>query len=213
VKLPSHLDLALLAPAARPFSRAGWIFELKYDGYRVLGLNRGGHAQLLSRNGRDMAASFPEVAEDLRNLPDGTAIDGELVVMDVFGHPLFDRLRRRAMMTAPVSIDHAAHHEPAALFAFDLLAVKGVNYRRYPLKVRKHRLRTVLQHMKRIVYAEHVEDRGVDLYVEAARRELEGIVAKPYDAPYVAGRSSGWVKIKTAAGRERDAHRAEDIVV
>ena len=62
-------------------------------------------------------------------------------------------------------------------------------------------------------YAEHVEDRGVDLYVEAARRELEGIVAKRYDAPYVAGRSSGWVKIKTAAGRERDSTRAEDVVV
>jgi bifunctional non-homologous end joining protein LigD len=213
VKLPTHSDFALLCAAPRPFSRPGWIFELKYDGYRVLALNRGGQVQLLSRNGRDLAASFPEVAQDVKNLPDGTVIDGELVVMDVFGHPLFERLRRRAMMTLPVSVGHAAREEPAAMFAFDLLALRGVNYRRYPLKVRKQRLKDVLLHMKRILYTEHVEDRGVDLYVEAARRELEGIVAKQFDAPYVAGRSSGWVKIKTAAGRERDAKRPDDIVV
>jgi bifunctional non-homologous end joining protein LigD len=203
----SHKELMLLDAAPRPFSREGWLFELKYDGYRVLVSNDGERVRLVSRNGRDLAPAFPELLEDLQNLPPKTVLDGELVVMDMHGLPRFQQLRRRALLVKPASIEHAARHEPAALFIFDLLMLKGVNYRRYALRARKHRLAPLMRNFKRVLYAEHVEERGIDLYVEAARMELEGIVAKRADAPYVAGRSAGWVKIKTPAGRERDRLR------
>src|SRR4051812_20678055 len=134
----SHKELMLLSTAPRPFSREGWLFELKYDGYRMLVMNDGASVRLVSRNGRDLSAAFPELLEDLQNLPPHTVLDAELVVMDMHGLPRFQQLRRRALLVKPASIEHAALHEPAALFVFDLLMLKGVNYRRYSLRARKH---------------------------------------------------------------------------
>jgi bifunctional non-homologous end joining protein LigD len=74
----SHRDLMRPTPA-KPFSAAGWIFELKYDGFRCLALKHGDSGRLLSRNGNDMIDRFPEVAEALRGLPADVVLDGELV--------------------------------------------------------------------------------------------------------------------------------------
>jgi bifunctional non-homologous end joining protein LigD len=77
----SHLDLMLATSAAKPFDRPGWVFELKYDGFRVLAIRQGDEARLLSRRGNDLSVCFPEIVECLRDLPD-SVLDGELVVLD-----------------------------------------------------------------------------------------------------------------------------------
>lgn len=88
--------LATSAPG--PFSRPGWLFEPKYDGFRILARKERGAVRLITRNGFDLAKAFPELVIELETLPD-VVMDGELVVLDEHGHPQFDSLRRRARMT------------------------------------------------------------------------------------------------------------------
>jgi bifunctional non-homologous end joining protein LigD len=87
----------------RPFDRAGWIYELKYDGYRAIVSKNGGEMHMLSKRGNDLLPYFPEVARCLETLPD-MVLDGELVVLDDIGRAQFDPLRRRALMRNPKSI-------------------------------------------------------------------------------------------------------------
>lgn len=197
----SHKDLAIPSLRSWPFSAPGWIFELKYDGFRVLAAREGEAVRLLSRRGNDMIGCFPEIAACLLELPD-LVIDGELVLLDAKGRPQFERLRRRLALKR-FSIDHAARAEPAAIFAFDLLELRGKNLRRLSLLKRKTQLEKVLRRSTRIRYLTHVGEEGERLHAAAAKLELEGIVAKRADVPYRRGRSSDWVKIKTAAGRAK----------
>jgi bifunctional non-homologous end joining protein LigD len=71
-----------------PFSDPDWLFQLKWDGYRALLLNGIDNFEILSRSGKDMSVQFPEIVRDLRQLPPGTAIDGEVVVRDENGFPV-----------------------------------------------------------------------------------------------------------------------------
>src|SRR3989454_8439222 len=84
----------------RPFTKAGWLFELKLDGYRVRAARDGAEAQLITRNGHDIAETFPEIARALAALPyDDVILDGELVVPDDAGRPSFQRLQNRARVS------------------------------------------------------------------------------------------------------------------
>src|SRR3954453_3226561 len=85
----SHRDLMLATSAKAPFSANGWLFELKYDGFRLLVLKEGKAVRLLTRNGNDLAGRFPEIVADVRTLKGDPAIDGEPVVADEHGHPSF----------------------------------------------------------------------------------------------------------------------------
>jgi bifunctional non-homologous end joining protein LigD len=206
----THRDLMLLATAPAPFSGPGWIFELKFDGYRVLGVKSGDGARLLSRAGRDLGLRFPEVITTLKTFPD-CAIDGELVVLDEKGMPHHDRLEQRSLVVKADAVRRASRRHPAVMFAFDLLSLDGRDCRRLPLVQRKSRLRSLLKANDRIAYTDHVEENGQALYAEAAKMGLEGIVAKKADAPYSAGRSGAWLKIKTPIGRDVDRERMKDL--
>ena len=126
-----------------PFTRAGWVFEIKYDGFRTLALHQGDDVVLVSRRGNDMTGCYPEVAASLRTLPH-IIIDGELVILDSTGRPQFDRLRRRLALKRPGAVDLAARQEPATLMAFDLLMLEGKDLRALPLLKRKAALKKVL---------------------------------------------------------------------
>jgi len=167
-----HQDLAIPNLRSRPFSAPGWIFELKYDGFRVLAAREGEAVRLLSRRGNDMIACFPEIATSLLELPD-LVIDGELVLLDVKGRPQFERLRRRLALKR-FSIDHAARTEPAALFAFDLLELRGKDLRRLPLLERKAQLERLLRKSTRIRYLTHVGEDGERLYAAARNAGTRG---------------------------------------
>ena len=192
----------------RPFSKAGWLFELKLDGYRVRAGREGGGggARLVTRNGHDIAGAFPEIARALIALPyEGFIFDGELVVTDGAGRPTFQRLQNRAKISRALEVRRAAVEAPAMLYVFDLLAFEGFDLRPVPLEKRTALLERIVPRVGPIKYLEHFRTDGETLYEQVMRLGLEGIVAKKADSPYRAGRSPNWLKIR--------ADRVDDFVV
>ncbi len=187
----------LATPGDRPSSRAGWLYELKIDGYRLIAERRGGRARLFSRRGLDLTDAYPEVAAAVAALPAREAIlDGEVTVLDARGQPSFQRLQRRAGLSRPRDVARAVAELPATYFAFDLLGLEGRDLRALPLSRRKALLRRALAHAAPAVrYLDHVETHGAELYREVTGRGLEGVVGKRADSPYQAGvRSRDWIK-------------------
>jgi len=199
-------QLMLAETAAQAFDREGWLFEIKYDGYRMLAAGGAGGARLLSRNGNDFTASFPELARALRALPFGQALfDGEVVVHDAAGLPSFQRLQKRARLTRGPDVRRAAVELPAALYVFDLLAFEQWDLRGLPLVERKAIARDLLPPVGALRYADHVDRVGQAFFGQAVQLGLEGIVGKRADSPYRAGRSSHWQKVR--------ADKTDDFVV
>ena len=190
------VELMLAETRDEPFSEEGWLFELKYDGYRLLAGRQGGAPQLLFRHGRDASALFPELATALQRFPfDRFAIDGELVILDDAGVPSFQSLQKRSMLARSEDIRRLSAELPATLFAFDLLGWEDFDLRPLPLSLRKAILRRLLPMAGPIRFADHVEARGKELFEQVRQRGLEGIIAKKADAPYRPGRSSSWLKL------------------
>ncbi|MDH3206095.1 MAG: DNA ligase D [Gemmatimonadota bacterium] len=200
------VDLMLASSREKPFSREGWIFELKLDGYRLLAERTSGEPHLRSRAGHDLTATFPEIARAVRGLPyEGLVLDGEVVVNDSEGLPSFSRLQRRGRILNKDDALRASVELPAVYHAFDLLALEGFDLRDLPLLERKGLLKVVLPSVGPIRYTDHVVEKGEVLYDHVERMRLEGIVGKKADAPYRGGRSKNWVKVRTV--------RIEDFVV
>src|SRR5829696_400288 len=188
-----------------PFNAPGWLFELKLDGYRTLA-SRDQTPRLLSRNGNDLSACFPEILQALKALPfERVLLDGELVALDDRGRPNFQRLQQRAQLRRALDIRHAVVDCPVTFYAFDLLAFDGFDLRALPLLARKRLLQRVVPSAGVIRYLDHFEDDGFVLYRQVQKLGLEGIVAKRGDSPYKSGRSPVWIKIRT--------RRTEDFVV
>lgn len=183
--------------SAAPFSRAGWVFEIKYDGYRLLGQRRGREAALSSRNGNDLTRTFPEVARAVRALPyAGLALDGEVVVTGESGLPSFRLIQKRGRLVRERDVAQAAAQRPATYFVFDLLAFGGLDLRPLPLLARKEILRAVLPTVGPVRYSEHVEREGEAVFARVAAMGIEGVVGKRADSPYAGGRSRSWVKVR-----------------
>ncbi|HEY9507874.1 MAG TPA: DNA ligase D [Gemmatimonadales bacterium] len=203
---PKAVKLMLAEPADAAFSRKDWLFEPKLDGYRVLAARAQGEPRLLSRNGNDCGSSFPEIVRAVAALPfDRLILDGEVVALDENGRPSFQRLQGRARLSRPIDIRHATVSTPVTYYGFDLLGFEDFDLRPLPLGVRKAILRRVLPPVGALRYLEHVDEDGEALYQEAVRLDLEGIVAKKSGAPYKAGRSPLWLKVR--------ARLTEDFVV
>jgi bifunctional non-homologous end joining protein LigD len=194
---PSSLELMLCETAEKPFSSKDWLFELKYDGYRLIASRRGdGSAYLRYRNGQDVTAIFPEIARAIKALPCGQAVlDGEAVVLDDTGHPDFGRLQARGQIRRPRDAEGAAVANPVTLVLFDLLEFEGHDLRGLPLIDRKALLRRLLPHAGPLRYADHVEARGEELFERVREMGLEGLIAKKKDATYRAGRSNSCLKL------------------
>ena len=182
---PAQCQLMLAGIAPKPFSAPGWIFEIKYDGYRALGSRVHGQASLRSRGGEEMAETFPEIARAVAALPyERVVIDGELVVLNEEGHPSFHALQRRGQSRRPLDAERGARETPATFFAFDLLAVEGFDLRNRPLLERKALLRRVLPPSGPIRYCDHIEELGLEAFERIREMGLEGLVAKRADSLY-----------------------------
>lgn len=200
VRAVSAFDMEAMKPEVReqPFTRKDWIFELKYDGFRLLAerMDEDG-ARLAYRSGRDASRIFPEITRALIDLPfRAILLDGEAVILDERGRPDFQLLQRRAQRTRAIDLDRAAAEHPAVLFVFDLLAFEGHDLRPLPLSARKSLLRRVLPRNGFLRYVDDVAERGEDFYTAVANMGLEGIVAKRADSPYRGGYSNLWLKIR-----------------
>ena len=187
----ADVDFQLASSVPRAFTRRGWWFELKYDGYRILAERRGGEVRLRYRGGSDPSAQFPEVVEALRALPSGDFIlDGEVVVEDADGKPSFSLLQGRAQRARP-----ARGAPPATYWTFDLLSAEGHDLRGLPLTRRRELLRLLTREGGRVRCVEPVETEGEAFYEAVKQMGLEGIVAKRADAAHHAGRGVDWQKV------------------
>lgn len=195
---PRSLPLMLATAADRPFSRAGWIYELKYDGYRLVAAREGGSVFLRYRRGGDVTALYPELTRALRRLPvESLVLDGEVTVLDGGGRPSFPMLQRRGLLSRPADIARASVRQPATLFAFDLVSFEGRDLRPLPLLERKGWLARTLPPAGPLRYADHIEEQGEAFFEQAAAMGLEGAMAKDGASRYVGRRSSSWVKFRT----------------
>ena len=189
----------MLATAGQPFTDPAWLFELKYDGYRLFAEKRDDRTTLYSRRGHDLTGTFPDVAEIVTALPFANFIvDAEVVVNDERGLPSFNRLQKRGRLSRRHDVERAVLEEPATLYAFDLVAFEGFDLRPLPLVERKNLLRTMLPTIGPLRYSEHVVGAGEAMFAEVERMGLEGVVGKRADSPYLSKRSADWVKINAA---------------
>ena len=181
MRLP-RMDPARLTLVQEPFDHPEFLFELKHDGFRALAYISDGHCELVSRR-RNSCKSFGELRAHLAELKIRDAvIDGELVCLDAEGRSIFNELLLRR--GCPI------------FYAFDLLYLNGRDLRQLPLLERKEKLRAVIEKnaLTDVLCGKFVEGRGIDLYNEVVRRNLEGVVPKRKTGTYAT--VSGWLKIK-----------------
>ena len=197
----------MLAKPGQPFSHEDWVYELKYDGYRLLACKEADGVQLRSRAGHDLTHLFPEVADVVGALPcERFALDGEVIVADEQGLPSFAQLQKRGQLRRRADIQRATVELPASFFAFDLLALEQHDLRSLPLLARKRYLAELLPSVGPIRMSEHIAVQGEAMFAQVERMGLEGVVAKRANSVYESGRrSDNWIKIA--------ALRTDDFVV
>jgi bifunctional non-homologous end joining protein LigD len=190
--LPRRLQPMLATLTDAPFDDPGWVFEDKYDGFRMIAEIERGKVTLYSRNGKIISRSYIEVATALESVKSNVVIDGELVAIGKDGVSHFQLLQ------------NALRHEAKLLYCvFDLMFENGVDLRKQPLLERKKRLKAILPRDNLIAFSRHRNANGTKFFAEAERRGLEGIMAKRADSAYASGsRASDWLKIKTAKRQE-----------
>ena len=208
VELPV-LEPMLASPGTMPSDPDEWLFEVKWDGMRLLSSHDGaGGLRLLSRNGNSATERFPELGELARLLPGRDLIlDGEAIAPDDQGRPSFGRLQQRMTLRGAPAIRRATYTVPVSLMVFDLLWLDGASLVDLPYAER----RALLEELDLGGAHVHVPPAWPgSMAAEAARwtreRGMEGLVAKRLGSRYRPGvRSPEWVKIKYA--------RALDVVV
>ncbi len=199
------VDPMLAAACEGPFSRPGWFFELKYDGVRALvEKNSDATVHIYSRTHAELGRKFPELAWAAAQLACRRfVLDGEIVALGEQGVPPFELLQRRLGQSATPAPARTGAAVPVVLCAFDVLEVSGCDLRPLPLAVRKEILRRLVPPRGPVRFAEHIEERGEELFRAVAEAGGEGIVAKRASSPYRGGaRSREWLKIKV--GRTAD---------
>ena len=202
----SRSEKPMLAKASEPFHRDGWVYEIKYDGYRLMIERDGDDVTLRSRTGLDLTARFPEIAKCAAQLPyTEFTIDSEVVVHDERGVPSFARLQQRAAVRGELATKRASIHDPVTCYAFDLPHACGYDLKTLPLTHRKDLLREILPPVGPIRFSEHIQGNGIETFHAMRRLGLEGVVGKRADSPYLSGRSDFWRKVR--------ANRTGDFVI
>src|SRR5438067_1313416 len=195
--MPTAIQPMLASIEENPFDNPNWLFEIKWDGYRVISFVENGNVRMVSRNQNDLGPRYPELRE-LRNLIQAkTAIlDGEVVVLDEQGRPSFSLMQQRTGIRAHGRQAAPRADLPIIYYVFDLIYLDGYDLRRVALDERKRVLRQVLSSGELVRYSDHHAGQGVALFQAAKQKGLEGIVAKKCNSCYEERRSRDWLKIK-----------------
>ena len=198
-RMPAFIEPMTATLAEHAFDDQDWLFEVKWDGYRVQAHVRDGQTSLYTRRGLNAAEYFPELAGPPSWLDANEAIvDGEVVALNAAGESDFGLLqargRNRRARSASAVIDYVV---------FDLLYLDGVSLLGQPLEDRKRLLRSVVRDGAHVHFASHVVGDGLAFYDAVAARGLEGIVAKRRRSRYEPGRrSKEWLKVKRHSEQE-----------
>lgn len=200
VKVPMPLrlfpELAYLTDS--PPSKGDWLFEIKYDGYRLLARIIDGDVCLFTRGGNDWTAKFPSIASSLSRLRVQTAwLDGEAVYLKPDGTTGFSDLQNSLSL---------GRDEDLSYIVFDLVYYNGYDLRATPLFERKSLLKALLRASSKgllnVRYGDHFEGDGRAFFERACASSVEGVVAKARSSPYRQGRSREWLKTKCRLRQE-----------
>ncbi len=193
-ELPRFVPPMLAQPGV-PFDSAEHLFEIKWDGTRVLAFVDSRSYRLVNRHRADVTDRYPELGF-LSNLPMGMVLDGEVVVLRQ-GKPDFRLLLSRNQARASLRIHSLARTFPATYIVFDLLYDRFESLTALPLRARRQRLEAVVRACAnaRLVFSEGIVGSGRAFFEAVCRQGLEGVVAKRLDGRYRPGRRD-WIKIK-----------------
>nr|MBI1229118.1 DNA ligase D [Cytophagales bacterium] len=175
------------------FSKAGWIFEIKWDGYRILTNIQNGKAEIYSRNGISFKQHFRALYKNLTTIPHEVVLDGEVVIVDGEGKPDFQKLQ------------HYTETQDGELryYVFDILYLNGHDITHLPLLERKSLIQEVIEGTPLVHYCDHIESLGNAFYEQVVSSGLEGVMAKKSTSTYEVGRrTENWLKIKAVESQE-----------
>lgn len=174
----------------------GWLYELKYDGYRILAYLEGNNVRLMTRNGNDDTNRFQDIAYPLIAWAAGRAmvLDGEMVITDAEGRTDFQALQNYMRNPKDKNLTY---------IVFDLLALDGADLRGHRLIDRKETLEALMKDSpKNLYYSQHIRGNGKESLLAACQAKLEGIVGKKADSVYSGTRNDDWIKLKCDTRQE-----------
>ena len=191
-RIPFRVSPMLATLVRKPFHQPGWIYEEKYDGYRMLAYKEGARVTLVSRNGNDRTATYASVARAIQQLSlRSVLLDGEVVAFDKRHISRFQLLQEGS--------------SEATYAVFDCLYTPGRDLRGEPLTIRRAAAEAAIDGVKGLIISRRLPDNGLEAYAMAKKKGYEGIVAKDLSSPYIEGRSSKWLKVKV--------HLEEEMVI
>lgn len=191
-RIPFRVKPMLATLVRKPFHEPGWVYEEKYDGYRILAYKEGDRVTLLSRNGNDRTATYGSVARAIQKLRARTLLlDGEVVAFDKKHISRFQLLQEGSALTAYA--------------VFDCLYSEGRDLRHEPLETRRPAAESAIDEADGLMISRRLADNGLEAFETAKKKGYEGVVAKDLSSPYIEGRSSKWLKVKV--------HQEEEMVI
>lgn len=191
-RIPFRVMPMLATLVRKPFNKPGWIYEEKYDGYRILAYKEGDRVTLLSRNGNDRTATYASVTRAIQQLRIRTLLlDGEVVAFDSKGISRFQLLQEGRASTSYA--------------VFDCLYAAGRDLRREPLEIRRPAAESAIGKVEGLMMSRRLPNAGPEAFKVAKKKGYEGLVAKDLSSPYIEGRSSKWLKVKV--------HQEDEMVI
>jgi bifunctional non-homologous end joining protein LigD len=189
--IPANIAPMLCTLTKDPVDDRGYIYEIKWDGYRIISYVKKGKVRMDSRSAKDYTNRYPVVVEALKNLGHDVVLDGEIVVFNEDDLPDFDALQL-----------YNGHSSAIYYCVFDLLWLDGYNLMGLPLETRKQILESLVSQDPVFRFSVSF-DNGPALYDQMVQRNLEGVVAKKKDSYYVPGqRANNWLKTPTRKRQE-----------
>lgn len=174
------------------FDNEGWVYEIKWDGYRAIAEINKNANRLYSRNGLSFEEKYPPIFDALNSIKKDVVLDGEIVAFDENGMPSFQLLQQYGEVNVPL-----------VYYVFDCLYLNGKSLEDKPLLERKEILKKLLPESDLIKYCDHVAGTGIAFFEAAKKQKLEGIIAKRADSKYYEGtRTADWLKIKNVFTEE-----------
>ena len=197
MKINENISPMLLVEINEPFNNKDYFFEVKLDGARTIAhLSKDG-VYLQNKRFVDITATYPELQFLHKQVKAECILDGELVILDNDGHPLFSGLQKRAHVKSQAKISRLANELPAKFVAFDIIYLNGKDLTDLPLTQRKSILSEIVIPNNYIEISQGIQEKGIELFNIVKQNNMEGIVAKRLDSKYLVGkRSKHWIKIK-----------------
>lgn len=189
----SQIEPMLATLVDKPFNDKDWVYEVKWDGYRVVAFMHKGQVELKSRNDKSFNEKFYPIYDQLKEMKLNAILDGEVVVLNKNGTANFGALQNW----------RSKSDGDLVYYVFDIVWYEGKDLKKLPLLERKTILNEILPQSKQILFSTHFDTSGIEFLKKAKKLGLEGIMAKRKNSVYLThNRSHDWLKIKANQRQE-----------